>query len=141
MDTKVEVRGIREVRSALNQVDKELGRKLRDELAKVSEVVLDEARPHVARRTGSAVGSMKVRKQTAGAAIAVGGNKAPYYPWLDFGGRVGRNKSVQREFVKEGRYLYPAIKRKRRVIDDMLDEMLSRLLKQAGFETGGDASK
>ena len=59
------------------------------------------------------------------ARIEAGGSKVPYYPWLDFGGRVGRRKSVHRPFLKDGRYIYDAFNRHR---DDFIDVMREGLL-------------
>lgn len=139
-ELKVEVKGIRDLRRSLKQVETELPKELRDGLAAVSELVLDAARPKVPSVSGGAVGSMRVRRQSAAAAIAVGGEKAPYFPWLDFGGRVGRNKSVVRPFFKEGRYIYPTLKEKRSVINEKVDKLIAELAVKAGFETDGDAS-
>lgn len=142
MDTgKVEVTGIADLQKALRQIDKDLPKELAAGLAGAAEIVADEARPMVPRRSGAAAGSIKVKKQQRGAALAVGGTAAPYFPWLDFGGAVGRNKSVRRPFIKTGRYIYPALKKKDKQVRARVDEVLEQMAKKAGFDTGGNAAK
>lgn len=140
-DGKIVVVGIPDLQKALKQIDRDLPKELAAGLAEASQIVLDAAKPKVPRgKTGRAQDSMKVRKQQRGAALAVGGSKAPYFPWLDFGGKVGRNKSVKRPFIPEGRYIYPTLKEKRPQVAAKVDEVLERLATAAGFETEGDAT-
>lgn len=42
--------------------------------------------------------------------IISAGSGIPYYNFADFGGRVGIRKSVKRQFIKGGRWLFPAIR-------------------------------
>lgn len=139
MAEAIRVSGIRELRDALRQLDRELAKELAAGLAEAAEIVAAAARPKVPSRSGRAAGSIKARKKQTGAAIAVGGAKAPYFPWLDFGGRTGRNKSVRRPFIKEGRYLYPALSDKNAEVKAKVDEVLERMALKAGFETHGKA--
>jgi hypothetical protein len=138
-DFKVEVNGLRDLRNALRAVEDATPGALRDGLADLAGLVAEDARNRVPVRTGKARASIVVRRQTAGAAIATGGSRAEYEPWLDFGGRVGRGRSVVRPFLKTGRYVYPALADKRAVINQRLDRLLADLAGQAGFDTTGDA--
>jgi hypothetical protein len=157
-DAKVEVRGIRDLRKALKDVGDDAPKELRDGLAEAAEIVASAARLKVPHRSGDAAGSIKVRKQSAAAALAMGGNKAPYYGWLDFGGTVGKGRvaggakkraggatgghagSVKRPWMPEGRYIYPTLREKRKEVDDKVDQVLKTLAEKAGFETHGDAA-
>lgn len=157
-DAKVEVRGIIELRKALRDLDRDLPKEMAAGLAEAAAIVGDEARRRVPRRTGRAAESIKVRKQQSGAALAVGGAKAGYYPWLDFGGTVGRGRiaggakklaggatggragSVKRPYIPGGRYIYPALRDKDREVKAKVDEVLARMATKAGFETEGDAA-
>lgn len=139
-DLRIDVRGLRDLRRALKDVEETTPAALRDGLADLSGIVADEARSRVPDRTGRARASITVRKRSAGAAIATGGRAAPYEPWLDFGGRVGRAGSIRRPFLREGRYVYPALKDKRPVINDRLDRLLGDLAAKAGFDTTGNAN-
>jgi phage gpG-like protein len=137
----IQVHGLRDLRRALRDIEKTLPRELAAGLAEAADIVTKGARPKVPVRTGRAAASIKVRKSQRAAIIAVGGTKAPYFPWLDFGGKVGRGKSVARPFISGGRYIYPTLKDKDREVKDKIDEVLKRLAVKAGFETHGDAAR
>lgn len=109
----IQVRGLRELRGALRGIEKTLGPELRKGLNEVADVVLDTARPLVPTRSGKARASLKAGSTEKAVQIKAGGAKAPYWGWLDFGGKVGHNKSVKRRFITEGRYIYPTLTRKR----------------------------
>ena len=61
----------------------------------------------------------------------------PYYPWLDFGGRVGKGKSVRRPFNKGGRYIYPGYAKNRPEVEERLLAALLQVCQQAGVEVTG----
>lgn len=134
-DTKVEVRGIRQLNSALKKMEGDLDKQLRAAFLSIAERVSSDAAGRVPKRTGRAASSIKPKASTRGASIAFGGSRAPYYPWLDFGGRVGIKKSVTRPFIKRGRYVYPAIEDDNQFIRDKTDEALERIARAAGFDT------
>lgn len=136
-DATIRVTGIVDLQRALRQMDKDAPKELAAELASVSELVLRKARPKVPHLTGAAQGSMKVKKQQRGAALAVGGSRAEYYPWLDFGGRVGRGGSVRREVIRGGRYIYPTVAENSAEIKSMVDAVLEKMARRAGFEQVG----
>lgn len=123
----VQVRGLKELRTALRGIDKALGPELRKGLNEVAEVVLDTARPLVPTRSGKARASLKAGSTERAVQIKAGGSKAPYWSWLDFGGKVGRKKSVRRRFIQEGRYIYPTLKRRRDEIEDKFYEVIDRV--------------
>lgn len=135
MADKVHVKGLEAFQRGLRQIDNGLGAELRKGLNEVAELVAVEARRHVPIKSGAAAASYKAGSSQRAAAVKIGGNKAPYVPWLEWGGRVGRNKSVQRPRVKAGRYLYPALDRNADTVLEKLDEVVARLVAQAGFET------
>lgn len=107
---------------------------MRVALNKSSELVIGYARPRVPSRSGRARASLKVRSSQTEARIAAGGARAPYYPWLDFGGAVGRGKSVKRPFYTEGRYIYPGLRQNRDEITQAMADAIDELLRGAGFE-------
>lgn len=129
----VHVRGLKEFQAALRQIDKALGPELRKGLNEVAEVVAAAARPLVPVRSGAAAASIKARSSQRGAALAVGGARVPYFGWLEWGGRTGRNKSTRRPFVPGGRTIYPSLRAKERETLDKLGDVIDRLSKQAGF--------
>jgi hypothetical protein len=69
-------------------------------------IVVQGAVPLIPTLTGKSRASVKARSTQTAVRVVGGGPKAPQYPWLDFGGRVGRNRSVHRPFHADGRYIY-----------------------------------
>jgi hypothetical protein len=133
MKAEVHVTGLKDYKKALRQIDDKLGTELRKGLNEVAQVVIDDARPKVPYLTGRAQASMKAGSSQTAAQIKVGGTTAPHYMWLEFGGRVGRNKSVVRPFIKGGRYVYPSAAQKHDVLVDKLEDVIGTLTRKAGF--------
>lgn len=131
---RVRITGLREFQQALRKMDAGLPKLLRVAFNKASALVIDYARPRVPSRSGAARGSLKVRSSQREARIAAGGRRAPHYPWLDFGGRVGRNDSVRRPFLTEGRYIYPGLKANRDEITEVMSTALAELARDAGID-------
>lgn len=120
----LEVKGLKEFARKLRGIDRELARELQRTNKSVAQKVADEARPQVPVLTGRAQKSVKARASAQRSSVVGGGPNVPYYPWLEFGGRVGRGKSVSRQKVKAGRYIWPAVARHH---DDHLDEYVKAL--------------
>jgi Bacteriophage HK97-gp10, putative tail-component len=139
----VKVTGLRELRTALKKVGAEAPAAMKTEMKTIAGKVVGKIVSKVPQKTGKAAGSIKARGTTTGAGIAFGGTAAPYYPWLDFGGTVGKGHkpgvsgsgSIRRNFIKQGRYVYPTLMDEQTAIKHDLDEALGRLASQAGFET------
>jgi hypothetical protein len=104
----VEVTGLSQFVKAIKQVDPEHAKELRKNLNRAAEVVVREARPRVPRISGRAASTVKARSTQKAARVVGGGNRAPYYGWLDFGGWAGTNKKMFRPIIQEGRYIYVA---------------------------------
>ena len=150
---KVAVLGLRELAGAFRKIDRELPKELRDKMKAIAETVASSARSKVPSITGVARGSIRARATQRGAGIAfpAGGarGKDDYYPWLDFGGTTGRGHrprryysgSISREWMGnpagEGRYVYPAIREARPMIEYELDRALVAVAERASFETRG----
>lgn len=130
----IEVAGLRELRAQLKKADAALPKQIRVALNTASELVIAYARPKVPTRSGRARASLKVRSSQTQARIAAGGTRAPYYPWLDFGGTVGHDDSVKRPFYTEGRYVYPGLRTNRDKITQVMADALTELARGAGFE-------
>lgn len=58
----------------------------------------------------------------------------PYYPWLDFGGRVGRHNSVSRPFQTRGRYIFEGFYRNRDEFTEVMETNLRSVVRAAGLE-------
>jgi hypothetical protein len=130
----VTITGLRELTKVLRQADTELPKQLRIALNEAAESVAAGARKKVPKRSGRAAASYKARSTRTAARIAIGGRKAPYVPWLDFGGRTGINRSVNRRFYRDGRYLYPTLAEQRPEFIMRLEKVLTDIATEAGFE-------
>lgn len=129
------VEGLREFSRALHGLDRSLPKALRAATNAAADVVIGTAKPRVPTLTGAAAASIRPRSTRNAVRITAGGDKAPYYPWLDFGGHVGRHGTAARAFLKEGRYLYPAYYEKRRSgeFDRVLETELRKVAAAAGL--------
>lgn len=134
MDAKIAVEGLAEFNRALRRLDKDAPKALRTVNNSAADLLISRTRPEIPRRTGAAAGSLKARSTRTSVRIAVGGRQAPYYPWLDFGGRTGRRRSVVRPFYREGRYLYPTLARIRPEIETALKSGLVDVARDAGLD-------
>jgi hypothetical protein len=135
----VQITGIRELNAALKRVDAELPKGVRVALNEGVEKLAGYIRPQIPTDTGAARQSVKPGSTRTAARLRVGGAKARYYPWLDFGGQ-GRRKGrpAHRPFISEGRYVYPTLrKRKPELIDD-LNNAIAGVIRGAGLEVTTD---
>jgi len=129
------VDGLREFARDVSALSSTAPRALRLALNEVADVVIGEARPKVPTLTGRAARSIRARSTRNAVRVTAGGDRAVYYPWLDFGGRVGRHGTAARAFLKEGRYLYPTYYEQRRSgeYDQILEQHLRRVAALAGL--------
>lgn len=141
IDYKVEIHGVRELNSALKKVDAELPKELRVRFLGIANEVIGVAQQKMPYQTGEAANSIKPRASQKGAGIAfpAGGGvyKAAYYPWLDFGGAVGRKKSSVRPFIKTGRFIYPAIEESKGDIEEAALDAVEAMADAASLDTRG----
>ncbi len=134
-ETAIRIDGLREFQRSLRKLDREAPKALRIAMNQAAQLIVDEAASRVPRRSGAARGSIKVKSTRTAVRVAAGGERAPYFPWLDYGGRVGRRKATRRAFLKEGRYLYPAYfaLRDSGEIQAVLSGALADVARQAGY--------
>jgi hypothetical protein len=135
MEARISVGGLARLNRGLRAIDNDAPKALRLALNEAAQMLVDRARPEVPSVTGAARRSMVARSTRTSARVAVGGKKAPYFPWLDFGGE-GRVKGrpVARPFIREGRYIYPTLGRIRSEIEAQLQESISAVIRGAGLE-------
>ncbi len=71
------------------------------------------------KRTGRAMDSIR-----SYGPVVKAGEGIEHYGFADFGGKVGRNRSIERLYIKGGRYLFVAVRGLgvMRRADDMVDE-------------------
>ena len=134
MVATIKVNGLRELQGALKAAENATPKMLRLALNEAAEVVVDYAKPQVPSRSGAARGSMKARSTQKEARVSAGGRRAPYYPWLDFGGKVGKGDSVKRPFYSEGRYIYPTLRKRHPEIIEAMAVALAGVVREAGLE-------
>lgn len=134
LDAKIQVRGLKEFSRGLKKVDKEAPKQLRLALNGSVDFLISKARPKIPTRTGAARASLRARSSRTEARISAGGPRAPYYAWLDFGGRTGRRRSVRRPFIKGGRYLFPTLAEHRDEFQRRAEQAMTQVARDAGVE-------
>lgn len=133
----IQIQGLREITRSLRRIDPEIAKAMKAAGNKAAQLVVDTAQPRVPTgpgKGGHAASSIKAASTGKAARVSAGGKKYPYYPWLDFGGRVGPNKSVQRPFLKEGRYIWAAFADRRDEITQVMADELSEMARRAGLD-------
>lgn len=137
MEQRIAIGGLAQLSRGLRAIDAEAPKQLRIAFNDAADLLVTRTRPKIPSKTGAARASLKARSTRTSARIAVGGNKAPYYPWLDFGGagkRAGR--PAGRPFYSDGRYVYPTLKEIRPEIEAMLQAGISAVINNVGLEEG-----
>lgn len=135
MPAKIETQGIKEFQKALRQMDADLPKMLRLVFNQAGELIVDYAQSHIENRTGRARASVKARSTQRAGQVSIGGNRAAYVPWLDFGGEGRRRgRPAARPFLKEGRYVYRGLRLKNDEITQVMTRGLADLAQSAGLE-------
>lgn len=127
----VTVKGLGEFNAALRRVP-ELTDAMRSEVSHdAADLAHGWALGRIPRRTGRAAESLRLKRYGLLWGLSGGDARtAPYYPWLDFGGRTGRKRSVKRQFIEGGRYIYPGfaatVGEAQRLMTAAVEKMLNR---------------
>lgn len=134
----VGVEGLAELRTALGEIGgKPLQKHLRVKLKAIAEDVAEEARKNVPVKTGRAKASIRAGASGSTAYVAGGKATVPYYGWLDFGGVLkpvgGRRNTIRRSRPKGGRFIIPAVERKRPKIEKAAQEAFEDTAREVGF--------
>jgi hypothetical protein len=130
------VTGLRELVGAYRKAGDDVERQAARRLLPVAEAIARDAARRTPRRSGRAAGSVRARASKRGASVE-GGADVPYFGWLDFGGAVGRNHSVERPYIATGRYVFPAFDAAEKDIEGAVGDGMEAAAKGAGFETRG----
>lgn len=130
----VQVQGLREFTRSLKKLDADLPKALRVGMNEAVDLIVGYAKPKIPKRTGAAASTLKAKSTQTAARISAGGRKAPYYPWLDFGGKGPNNRPAQREFHREGRYVWKGLVVKRDEFNAALGRALVDVAQRAGIE-------
>lgn len=130
----IAVQGLREFASALRRMDAEAPKALRTVANACADFLIAKVRPKIPRITGAARGSLQARSTRTAVRVGIGGKRAPYYPWLDFGGAVGPKKATKRPFYSDGRYLYPTYHDEQASLERLLQDGIVDLAEDSGME-------
>ncbi len=130
----IQVEGLRDFVRGVRELDAGAAKGIRLAANEAADIVVQAARSKTPQRSGKAAGSIKAKSTRSAARVTSGGRRAPYMPWLDYGGRVGRRKQIERPFVKEGRYVYPAFNENRNQVAETFKSELLRIADSAGLE-------
>lgn len=133
----VQVTGLAQFRRGLRDLDRAAPRALRVAGNEAAQLVVDSAKPTVPKRSGRAANSIKVRSSQSVVRVVSGGARAPYMPWLDYGGNVGVNDTAHRKFEPDGRYVYPAYRRVKGEFETVLMTALRRIADETGVTLDG----
>jgi hypothetical protein len=135
VESRIAVTGLAALNRGLKAVDDQAPKQLRIALNSAAQLLIDETRPEVPSDTGAARRSMVARSTRTTARVAVGGKRAPYFPWLDFGGQ-GRisGRPAPRPFYPDGRYVYPTLARIRPRIEAELQQAITAVIAGAGLQ-------
>lgn len=130
----IKVTGLREFVRDCKKINAGLPKVIRLANNDVAEIIVGWAKPKVPKKTGAAARTVKVASTQNAVRVREGSTKVPYVPWLDFGGRVGRARSIRRSFYSDGRYLWPGLVANREAATERLAERLIEVCNQAGME-------
>lgn len=130
----IAVTGLAQLNKALRGIDKDAPKGLRIAFNTVADHVADRIREEVPVVTGAARRSVRAASTRTSARIRVGGTKARYFPWLDFGGRGKKpGRPAYREFLRDGRYVFPTLAAERDVTAGMIEEALMGVISDNGL--------
>lgn len=142
---QVKIEGLKELRKAMRDAEAGSQKALQRRFKAVAAVVASAIAGKVTQGpTGRAAASVRPRATATSAGIVAGGQSAPYFPWLDFGGSVGRGHkagapwsgAVKRYNPKGGIWVYPTIEEMSDVIEREAGEGIQDALEEAGWERG-----
>lgn len=128
----IKITGLSEFNRNLRRIDADLPKVLRKAQNVGAQLIVDWASPRVPLgETGRTRRSVRASSTRTSSRVTGGGARVPWYPWIDFGGRVGRKRSVHRPFDKNGRYIYPGYAARREEIRKALYDALVVVAEQA----------
>lgn len=104
---KVKIRGLDGFQHELEVSERRLVEGVRSLMSELARETADDARDRAKRGqlTGRSMNSIR----TAGPVVRAG-DDVPWYGFADFGGRVGKKRSIIRTYIKGGRWLFPAVR-------------------------------
>ena len=104
---RVKVRGLDGFQHELEVSEDRLVEGVRSLMSELADETASDARNRA--RSGKLTGASMNSIRSPGPVVRAG-DDVPWYGFADFGGRVGRNRSIVRRYIKGGRWLFPAVK-------------------------------
>lgn len=132
-DFRIEIHGLKPFIASLKRIDPKLPQMIRKVNNQAAQIVVLDARPHVPRVSGTARRSVKAQSTQREARVVGGGNQAPYYGWLDFGGWGGTNKKNYRPMMEMGRYIYASYFKLEDQFQGLMQTGLVRVVETSGL--------
>jgi hypothetical protein len=133
---KIRVDGLKKLNKSLKDLGSDLPKALRLAGNEAADIVVATAKPKVPSgpgKGGHAASSIKVASTRTAARVKAGGTRFPYFPWLDFGGKVGRHKKTNRPFLRSGRYVWKAYGEKHKDVATVLGVALDKVIIDSGL--------
>ena len=133
----IRVDGLKQLNKSLKALSADAPKALRLAGNDAADLIVKVARPKVPTgpgKRGHAAASIKAASTRTAARVKAGGPKYPYFPWLDFGGKVGRRKRTVRPFLKSGRYVWKAYGEQHEHVAATLAEGLEKVIGDAGLD-------
>lgn len=139
VEQQIEVKNLKEVQASLRKLDPALKKSLNAKIKDISGVVAGKAKaltPTGPAGGGHVASSVRPFVKSGATGIRFGSAKFPYAGWLEYGGKVGKHKSVSRPFVKTGRYLGRAYVEEKPEILAEMNEAMDQAINEAGLNNG-----
>lgn len=134
MTDPIQVTGLKQFVKSVKALDGEMPKAIRLANNEAANIVVTGARPKVPSRSGRARKSMRAKSTRTAVRVSAGSKRDPYFAWLDFGGKTGINRSVDRPFFKSGRYIYPTYSSSKDEIVQVMTDGYLDVARQAGLE-------
>lgn len=137
MADAIRIEGLTQLSRSLRKIDADAPKALRVALNTGADVIVRAARPRMPRRTGRAAASLKAASTRTAVRITEGGRRAPYVPWLDFGGSIRlrtRRQVIKRPWLSEGRILYRSYYDHQDQLTEALERALLGVVRSAGLD-------
>lgn len=137
MPEAIRVDGLKQLVKQIKAIDATVPKAIRVAGNEAAAEVVKDAQSRVPLgpgKGGHAKSSVKAASTQTAVRVKEGGSRYPYMPWLDFGGRVGRNRSVSRPFQRTGRYIWRAYADHKGEIADKYEDALKGVLVDNGWD-------
>jgi hypothetical protein len=159
----IRIDGIEDVVASMRAMDRGLPREMAREMGFEAQEIVGKIKRSIPSDSGRAAASVRTTQRANRSGVSVfvkgGGARVPYFGWLDFGGKLpdkrpntkkalswpglvgpkGQPKGVlyakgaERTKLKDGRYIYPAIRRHRGELEQAMVDAVDRAKQRAGL--------